>query len=247
MRMPCGVTPDLATCVAGGLRRRGSPARRPRPPIRSRAGRKGSATAPITVYEMSDFQCPYCRRFALETFPTLEREYIATGKVRWVFVNFPLTTHPLERGAGGARSRLRRPSRARSGRCTTCSTSTRRPGRRSRSRRRSSSPSPTRRRSRSPRCWSACSAPATGRRSAEARGGRAVGRAEHADVLHRGRTAGRRAPAAGVPAGARFDLSREGQEVRRVRLAPPRAIRPHVVQRVGPRGDARIPGSGRAR
>jgi protein-disulfide isomerase len=52
----------------------------------------GSATAPITVYEMSDFQCPYCRRFAQETFPTLEREYVATGKVRWVFVNFPLTS-----------------------------------------------------------------------------------------------------------------------------------------------------------
>ena len=53
---------------------------------------RGSATAPITVYEMSDFQCPYCRRFSLETFPALEREYIATGKVRWVFVNFPLTS-----------------------------------------------------------------------------------------------------------------------------------------------------------
>jgi protein-disulfide isomerase len=53
---------------------------------------KGSASAPVTVYEMSDFQCPYCRRFALETFPALEREYIATGKVRWVFVNFPLTS-----------------------------------------------------------------------------------------------------------------------------------------------------------
>jgi protein-disulfide isomerase len=53
---------------------------------------KGSASAPVTVYEMSDFQCPYCRRFALETFPTLERDYIARGKVRWVFVNFPLTS-----------------------------------------------------------------------------------------------------------------------------------------------------------
>ena len=41
---------------------------------------------------MSDFQCPYCRRFALETFPALEKEYISTGKVRWVFVNFPLTS-----------------------------------------------------------------------------------------------------------------------------------------------------------
>ena len=56
---------------------------------------RGVATAPITVYEMSDFQCPYCRRFALTTFPDLDREYIATGKVRWVFINFPLTMiHP---------------------------------------------------------------------------------------------------------------------------------------------------------
>ena len=53
---------------------------------------KGSASAPITVYEMSDFQCRYCRRFAQETFPTLERDYVRTGKVRWVFVNFPLTS-----------------------------------------------------------------------------------------------------------------------------------------------------------
>ncbi|HEY7635141.1 MAG TPA: thioredoxin domain-containing protein [Gemmatimonadales bacterium] len=56
---------------------------------------KGSPGAPITVYEMSDFQCPYCRQFALETFPALERAYVATGKVRWIFVNFPLTSvHP---------------------------------------------------------------------------------------------------------------------------------------------------------
>lgn len=53
---------------------------------------KGSAKAPVTVYEMSDFQCPYCRQFALETFPQLERDYIRTGKVRWVFINFPLTS-----------------------------------------------------------------------------------------------------------------------------------------------------------
>jgi protein-disulfide isomerase len=52
---------------------------------------KGSPSAPVTVYEMSDFQCPYCRRFAQETFPGLEQNYIKTGKVRWVFINFPLT------------------------------------------------------------------------------------------------------------------------------------------------------------
>jgi protein-disulfide isomerase len=55
---------------------------------------RGSAAAPITIYEMSDFQCPWCARFTLETMPLLEREYIATGKVRLIFVNFPLPMHP---------------------------------------------------------------------------------------------------------------------------------------------------------
>jgi protein-disulfide isomerase len=53
---------------------------------------KGPAQAPVTVYEMSDFQCPYCRQFARETFPQLERDYIRPGKVRWIFINFPLTS-----------------------------------------------------------------------------------------------------------------------------------------------------------
>jgi protein-disulfide isomerase len=61
-------------------------------PLESRS--KGSPRAPVTVYEMSDFQCPYCRNFAQETFPAIEKSYIKTGKVRWVFINFPLTdTH----------------------------------------------------------------------------------------------------------------------------------------------------------
>ena len=65
------------------------------------AGRtRGSAQAPVTVYEMSDFQCPYCRRFALETFPALDSAYVATGKVRWVFINFPLTS--IHQNAVGA-------------------------------------------------------------------------------------------------------------------------------------------------
>jgi protein-disulfide isomerase len=54
---------------------------------------KGSPRAPVTVYEMSDFQCPFCKRHADQTFPTLEREYNATGKVRWIFINFPLSMH----------------------------------------------------------------------------------------------------------------------------------------------------------
>jgi protein-disulfide isomerase len=62
---------------------------------------KGSPSAPVTVYEMSDFQCPYCRQFAQETFPEIERLYITPGKVRWVYINFPLThLHPHAVAAG---------------------------------------------------------------------------------------------------------------------------------------------------
>ena len=68
-------------------------------PIATRS--KGSPKAPVTVYEMSDFQCPYCKRFAEETFPEIDRLYIKPGKVRWVYINFPLThLHPHAAPAG---------------------------------------------------------------------------------------------------------------------------------------------------
>lgn len=68
-------------------------------PLASRS--KGSPTAPVTVYEMSDFQCPYCKRFAQQTFPQIERTYITPGKVRWVFINFPLTSVHEHAAAAG--------------------------------------------------------------------------------------------------------------------------------------------------
>ncbi len=56
---------------------------------------KGRPDAPVTVYEMADFQCPACRMFAVTVLPTIDREYIQTGKVRWIFINLPLTSiHP---------------------------------------------------------------------------------------------------------------------------------------------------------
>jgi protein-disulfide isomerase len=80
----------LALCVLGAGTLRAQTATAPLEP-RS----KGAAKAPVTVYEMSDFQCTYCRAFASETFPQLEKDYIKPGKVRWVFINFPLTSvHP---------------------------------------------------------------------------------------------------------------------------------------------------------
>ena len=56
---------------------------------------RGSSEAPVTIYEVSDFQCPFCKLFVDSTLPALEAEYIETGKVQIVFVNFPLVQlHP---------------------------------------------------------------------------------------------------------------------------------------------------------
>ncbi len=63
---------------------------------------RGRPEAPLTVYEMSDFQCPYCREFTLTTLPVLEREYVETGKVRFVYVNLPLTNLHANAAAAGA-------------------------------------------------------------------------------------------------------------------------------------------------
>ena len=48
----------------------------------------GSDDAPISVIEFSDYGCGYCRRFHTETFPTLRKDYIETGKVRWKYVTY---------------------------------------------------------------------------------------------------------------------------------------------------------------
>lgn len=62
-------------------------------PLASRS--KGAPGAPVTVYEMADFQCPACRLFAVTVLPALDSEFVKTGKVRWVFINLPLTSiHP---------------------------------------------------------------------------------------------------------------------------------------------------------
>src|SRR5690606_28569884 len=54
----------------------------------------GPADAPLTVVEFSDFGCPYCARFALESYPQLEREFVEGGMVRWVYVPFVMGNFP---------------------------------------------------------------------------------------------------------------------------------------------------------
>lgn len=51
---------------------------------------KGDENAPVTIVEFSDFQCPYCSRFFEQILPSLQEEYIDTGKVKFVYKDFPL-------------------------------------------------------------------------------------------------------------------------------------------------------------
>ena len=46
--------------------------------------------APVTIVEFSDFQCPFCERFASQTFDRIKTDYVDTGKVRFVYRDFPL-------------------------------------------------------------------------------------------------------------------------------------------------------------
>lgn len=55
----------------------------------------GDPNAPVTLIEFSDFQCPFCRKFYKETLPQIKKDYIATGKVKLVYRDFPLVQiHP---------------------------------------------------------------------------------------------------------------------------------------------------------
>lgn len=52
----------------------------------------GSTGAPIKMVEFGDFTCPYCGMFALEIKPRIQREFIDTGKIEYVWRNFPVIT-----------------------------------------------------------------------------------------------------------------------------------------------------------
>ena len=56
---------------------------------------KGDPDAPITIIEFSDYECPFCGRFYANTLPLIEENYINTGKVNFVYRDFPIQSiHP---------------------------------------------------------------------------------------------------------------------------------------------------------
>jgi len=50
----------------------------------------GSEKAPVTIIEYASMTCPHCAHFSNTTFPELQKRYIDTGKVRFIFREFPL-------------------------------------------------------------------------------------------------------------------------------------------------------------
>lgn len=53
----------------------------------------GNKNAPLTMVEFTDYQCTFCQRFHLATFPEIRKRYIDTGKVRFLSYDFPLDFH----------------------------------------------------------------------------------------------------------------------------------------------------------
>lgn len=61
---------------------------------------RGNPDAPITMYEYSDYQCPFCRRYFSQTEASIDEMYVKSGQVKVVFKDFPLVQiHPNARAA----------------------------------------------------------------------------------------------------------------------------------------------------
>jgi protein-disulfide isomerase len=56
---------------------------------------KGSATSTVALVEFSDYECPYCIRHFTQVMPEIQRTYIDTQKIRYMFRDFPIDElHP---------------------------------------------------------------------------------------------------------------------------------------------------------
>lgn len=55
----------------------------------------GSPSAKVTIIEVSDYHCPFCKRQTQQTFPQLGTEYIQKGKAQFIFLHYPIAQlHP---------------------------------------------------------------------------------------------------------------------------------------------------------
>jgi protein-disulfide isomerase len=62
----------------------------------------GAESARVWMLIVSDFECPYCKKWHDDTYATLHREYVESGKVRMAYLNFPLPQHEQAMPAANA-------------------------------------------------------------------------------------------------------------------------------------------------
>ena len=56
----------------------------------------------MAIIEFSDFQCPFCGRYDKDTYPQIIKDYVETGKVKYVWRDLPLDFHKnAQKAAGG--------------------------------------------------------------------------------------------------------------------------------------------------
>src|SRR5262245_51085928 len=95
-----GTQSNSAQALTNSSRPAGRPARPaallPSSPIAfSDAPFKGKSATGNAMMVFSDFECPFCAKFAREMFPVLDRDYFSSGKVTFGFRHLPLTSlHP---------------------------------------------------------------------------------------------------------------------------------------------------------
>lgn len=63
---------------------------------------KGDPDAPVTMIEFSEFQCPFCKRYIDDAYQEIIKEYVDTGKVKYIFRDFPLSFHDQAKPAAMA-------------------------------------------------------------------------------------------------------------------------------------------------
>ena len=68
----------------------------------SGAASKGSDSAKIVLVEYSDFQCPFCRTFYTQSLGQIEKDFVETGRVKFIYKHFPLSFHPSAQPAAEA-------------------------------------------------------------------------------------------------------------------------------------------------
>lgn len=70
--------------------------------VKNEAHFVGRADAEFAMVEFSDYECPFCKRHVQKTIPLLKEKYITTGKLKYVYVDYPLAFHAGAKSAAVA-------------------------------------------------------------------------------------------------------------------------------------------------